>query len=104
MAFEIFGFKIERKSEERPNANVPAFALPENEDGSMMIAGGGAYGSYLNMEGTYKSEVDLILKYRQMAQLSDCEVAIENVVNEAIVAGKGERPVNILLDNLSLTE
>ena len=39
-----------------------------------------------------------------MSSLSDCEVAIENVVNEAIVAGKGERPVNILLDNLSLTE
>ena len=104
MAFEIFGFKIERKSEERPNANVPAFALPENEDGSIMFAGGGAYGSYLNMEGEYKNEVELIYKYREMSSLSDCEVAIENVVNEAIVAGKGERPVNILLDNLSLTE
>ena len=104
MAFEIFGFKIERKSEERPNANVPAFALPENDDGSVMFAGGGAYGSYLNMEGEYKNEVELIYKYREMSSLSDCEVAIENVVNEAIVAGKGERPVNILLDNLSLTE
>ena len=104
MAFEIFGFKIERKSEERPNANVPAFALPENDDGSLMFAGGGAYGSYLNMEGEYKNEVELIYKYREMSSLSDCEVAIENVVNEAIVAGKGERPVNILLDNLSLTE
>ena len=104
MAFEIFGFKIERKSEEQPNAKVPAFALPENEDGSLMFAGGGAYGSYLNMEGEYKNEVELIYKYREMSSLSDCEVAIENVVNEAIVAGKGERPVNILLDNLSLTE
>ena len=56
------------------------------------------------MEGAYKSEVDLILKYREMSSLSDCEVAIENIVNEAIVAGKGERPVNILLDNLGLTE
>lgn len=104
MAFEIFGFKIERKSEEQPNARVPAFALPENDDGSLMFAGGGAYGSYLNMEGEYKNEVELIYKYREMSSLSDCEVAIENVVNEAIVAGKGERPVNILLDNLSLTE
>ena len=104
MAFEIFGFKIERKSEEEPNARIPAFALPENEDGSMMIAGGGAYGSYLNMEGAYKSAVDLIFKYREMSSLSDCEIAIENIVNEAIVAGKGERPVNILLDNTGLTE
>ena len=87
MAFEIFGFKIERKSEEEPNARVPAFALPESDDGAMMIAGGGAYGSYLNMEGAYKSEVDLIFKYREMSSLSDCEIAIENIVNEAIVAG-----------------
>ena len=64
MAFEIFGFKIERKSEERPNANVPAFALPENDDGSIMFAGGGAYGSYLNMEGEYKNEVELIIDSR----------------------------------------
>ena len=104
MAFEIFGFKIERKSEEEPNARVPAFALPESDDGAMMIAGGGAYGSYLNMEGAYKNEVDLIFKYREMSSLSDCEVAIENIVNEAIVAGKNERPVNILLDNTGLTE
>ena len=83
---------------------VPAFALPESDDGAMMIAGGGAYGSYLNMEGAYKNEVDLIFKYREMSSLSDCEVAIENIVNEAIVAGKNERPVNILLDNTGLTE
>ena len=56
------------------------------------------------MEGAYKSEVDLIFKYREMSSLSDCEIAIENIVNEAIVAGKGERPVNILLDNTGLTE
>ena len=42
MALELFGFKIERKSEELPKANVPAFTLPENDDGSMMVSGAGA--------------------------------------------------------------
>ena len=104
MAFEIFGFKVERKSEERPKEKVPAFALPENDDGSMMFAGGGAYGSYLDMDGQYKNEVELIFKYREMSSLSDCEIAIDNVVNEAIVAGKGERPVTMLLDNTNLSD
>ena len=61
MAFEIFGFKIERKSEEKPGAKVPVFTLPENDDGSMMVSGAGAYGSYMDLEGQYKNEVDLIL-------------------------------------------
>ena len=94
--------KLKEKVKKDPTQDVPAFALPENDDGSMIA--GGAYGSYLNMEGAYKSEVDLIFKYREMSSLSDCEIAIENIVNEAIVAGKNERPVNILLDNTKLTE
>ncbi|SVD99675.1 uncharacterized protein METZ01_LOCUS452529, partial [marine metagenome] len=48
MAFELFGFKIERKSQESPKANVPVFTLPENEDGSVMVSGAGAYGSYVD--------------------------------------------------------
>ena len=104
MAFEIFGFKIERKSQERPNTNVPAFTLPENEDGAMMVSGAGAYGSYMDMEGQFKSEIDLIMKYREMSQVSDCEIAVDNIVNEAIVQDGTNPPVNIVLDQTSLTE
>ena len=53
MAFEIFGFKIERKSQELANANVPAFTLPESDDGSMMVSGAGAAGYSLDMDGQY---------------------------------------------------
>ena len=104
MAFEIFGFKIERKSQERPNTNVPAFTHPENEDGAMMVSGAGAYGSYMDMEGQFKSEIDLIMKYREMSQVSDCEIAVDNIVNEAIVQDGTNPPVNIVLDQTSLTD
>ena len=104
MAFEIFGFKIERKSQEKPGANVPVFTLPENDDGSQMVSGAGAYGSYLDIEGQYKNEVDLILKYREMSQTSDCEIAIDNIVNEAIVVDETNPPVQIILDQTELTE
>jgi hypothetical protein len=81
MAFEIFGFKIERNSQETANANVPAFTLPESDDGSQMVSGAGALGYTLDMDGQYKNEVELILKYRDMSQISDCEIAIYNFLN-----------------------
>ena len=104
MAFEIFGFKIERKSQETAGANVPAFTLPESDDGSMVVSGAGAYGSYLDMDGQYKNEVELILKYREIAQTADCEVAIDNIINEAIVVDDTNPPVQIVLDKTDLTE
>ena len=104
MAFEIFGFKIERKSQETANANVPAFTLPESDDGSMMVSGAGAYGSYLDMDGQYKNEVELIIKYREMAQTADCEIAIDNIINEAIVVDDTNPPVQIILDKTDLTD
>ncbi len=104
MAFELFGFKIERKSQETPSANVPAFTLPENEDGSMMVSGAGAYGSYVDFDGAYKNEVDLIFKYRDASQAADCEIAIDNIVNEAVVIEKNKQPVDIVLDDTDLTE
>ena len=55
MAFELFGFKIERKSQEAPKSNVPAFTLPENEDGSVMVSGANAYGAYVDFDGAFKN-------------------------------------------------
>ena len=105
MAFEIFGFKIERNSEKTPNEKVPAFTFPESDDGAMLVSSGaGAYGSYLDMDGQYKNEVELIVKYREMAQTSDCEIAIDNIINEAIVVDDTNPPVQIVLDKTDLTE
>ena len=103
MAFEIFGFKIERKNQGASNASVPAFTMPENDDGSMMISGAGAYGTSLDLDGQYKTEIELILKYREMAQTSDCEIAIDNIINESIVIDDTRNPVDIILDRTNLS-
>ena len=103
MAFELFGFKIERKSQETPKSNVPAFTLPENEDGSAMVSGANAYGSFVDFDGAFKNEVDLILKYRDASQTADCEIAIDNIINEAIVIDKSRPAVDIVLDNTDLS-
>ena len=103
MAFEIFGFKIERKNQGAANASVPAFTMPENDDGSMMVSGAGAYGTSLDLDGQYKNEIELILKYREMAQTSDCEIAIDNIINESIVIDDTRNPVDIILDRTNLS-
>ena len=103
MAFEIFGFKIERKNQGAANASVPAFTMPENDDGSMMVSGAGAYGTSLDLDGQYKTEIELILKYREMAQTSDCEIAIDNIINESIVIDDTRNPVDIILDRTNLS-
>jgi len=104
MAFEIFGFKIERKNQGAANASVPAFTMPENDDGSMMVSGAGAYGTSLDLDGQYKTEIELILKYREMAQTSDCEIAIDNIINESIVIDDTRNPVDIILDKTNLSD
>ena len=104
MAFEIFGFKIERKNQGAANASVPAFTMPENDDGSMMVSGAGAYGTSLDLDGQYKNEIELILKYREMAQTSDCEIAIDNIINESIVIDDTRNPVDIILDKTNLSD
>lgn len=103
MAFEIFGFKIERKSEDEQGQNVPSFSIPETDDGSVMVAASGAYGTYVDMEGQFQNEIDLIYKYREMALSPDCETAVDTIVNEAITIEGNDRPVSIVLDNTDLS-
>ena len=82
-----------------------SFALPSSEDGSLDISGatGGAFGTYLDMDGAAKNESDLIRKYRQMALFPEAELAIDDIVNEAVVADREQNPVNINLANINLS-
>ena len=105
MAIELFGFTIGRKQKEKENAEKISFALPTSEDGSIDIAGatGAAYGTYLDMDGSAKSESELIHKYRQMSLYPEAELAIDDIVNEAVVADREQNPVNINLTNVNLS-
>ena len=70
---EIFGFEISRKKDELRATTVnqgQSFVAPADDDGTPVIAqqagyvGGGAYGSYVDMDGGIKNEVELIRRYR----------------------------------------
>ena len=106
MAIELFGFRVGRDDEsaEKLAVQVPSFAPPPNLDGAMEVAPGGAYGTYVDLEGTAKNEAELVTRYREMSLYPECESAIDDVVNEAIISNEHDDPVSLNLDKLEQPE
>jgi hypothetical protein len=106
MAIELFGFRVGREEEEseRKAQQVPTFSPPPNLDGAMEVAPGGAYGTFVDMEGVAKNEAELITRYREMSMYPECESAIDDVVNEAIITDDHDEPISLNLENLKQPE
>jgi len=100
---ELFGFEINRKSSKVKE--LPSFVPKTDEDGSGVIQAGGHFGAYIDMDGDkFKNEVDLILKYRDIASQPECDAAVEDIINESIVGNNDESPVNLVLDELEISD
>ena len=99
---DFFGFEIKRKSEEPVR---PSFVPNTDEDGTGVITSGGHFGAYLDLDGDKaKNEIDLIYKYRDIAAQPECDSAIEDIINESIVGDNDEAPVNLILDQLEISD
>ena len=95
---ELFGFSITRlKQQSDPKQS---FTTAPADDGTQTIAAGGYFGQYLDMEGTAKTEADLIRRYREISLHPECDLAIEDIVNEAIVANENREAVRVNVNNL----
>tara|TARA_B100001173_G_scaffold303404_1_gene306152 strand:+ start:7911 stop:9413 length:1503 start_codon:yes stop_codon:yes gene_type:complete len=100
---ELFGFKITRSKEEQVRKG-DSFTLPTPDDGTIDVAGGGFYSSILDTDGRTKSEKELVTRYRTIAQQPECDAAIEDIVNEGIVANEADMPVSIVLDRIPYSD
>ena len=100
---EFFGFEITRKGKEPVR---PSFvAQTDNDDGAGVIQAGGHFGAYIDMDGDKaKTDIDLILKYRDVSSQPECDAAIEDIVNESIVGDHDEAPINLVLDELEISD
>jgi hypothetical protein len=96
---KLFGFSIEDTDQQSPSVVSPV--PPNNEDGSDFYLSSGFFGSYVDIEGVYRTEFDLIKRYREMALHPECDGAIEDIVNEAIVSDTNDTPISIELSNLN---
>ena len=99
---ELFGFRIERPK--KAEGSVPSFTSPTADDGTIDIAGGGFFGQVLDQDGRERTEIDLIRRYRDIAQQPECDTAIEDIVNEGIISNEDDVPVQITLDRLPFPE
>ncbi len=105
----LFGFKIGKPSEEE-DKQLLAFAKPDDLEGtydvssSYGMSAGGAYGTYVDMEGTAKNEADLIQRYRTMVLQPEVDMAIDDIINESIITGRDVPPVSISLHELNVAD
>jgi hypothetical protein len=95
---QLFGFNITRADQEEKE-DLKTFVPPQQDDGAIEIAPGGSYGTFVDLDGTAKSEAELVSRYREMSMQPECDSAVEDVVNEAIVMDD-QNPIEIVLDDL----
>ena len=98
----LFGFSIEDNEKNPPGVISPV--PPNKNDGNESYISSGFFGSYVDIEGVYRNENELIRRYRSMALYPECDSAIEDIVNEAIVADSNDSPVSIELSNLNASD
>ena len=94
---DLFGFRFTRIKDDK---NKEKFTLPSEQDGTIDVAGGGFFGQILDTDGRERTESDLIRRYRDIAQQPECDSAIEDIVNEGIVANERAQAVQVVLDQL----
>jgi hypothetical protein len=102
--FSLFGFTISRAKDEDAQSLAPSFSPPNNDDGALTITSAAYYGTYVDLDGTAKNEVELISRYREMAMQPEIESAIDDIVNEAICQDDDGKIIQIVLDDLKQSD
>jgi hypothetical protein len=103
MAIKLFGFTLGQKDivqVEKPEQ--ASFTLPTEaiDDGAVTITQNAHYGTYVDLEGSARNEIELITRYREMSNHPECDMAIDEIVNEAISHTENGEVLKIVLDNL----
>lgn len=97
----LFGFEFKKRV---PEEEPVSFAPQQNEDGAVVVAAGGAYGTYVDLEGTARTEAELVTRYRDMSLTADIDRAVEEIVNEAIVQESDSKIVNMNLEHVQYSD
>jgi hypothetical protein len=107
MAIKLFGFTLGKPDVTQvQNPDQRSFVPPTNtiDDGAVTITQNAYYGTYVDLEGAVRNEIELITRYREMANHPELEMAIDDIVNEAISHDDTGRTVNLVLDKLKQPE
>ena len=98
--FSLFGFTIARNKVEDDQTVQQSFTPPSNDDGALTITSAAYYGTYVDLDGTAKNDVELISRYREMSMQPEIESAIDDIVGVAICQDDDGKIIQIVLDDL----
>ena len=99
---QLFGFEIKRK--ESTKDELKSFVEPMNDDGAISVAAGGAQSTFVDLDGTAKTEAELVNRYRSMLLQPEVQSAVDDIVNEAITVSDDKSVVECVTDDIELPE
>ena len=103
----VFGKKDELVSPEgglTGSSSNLSFAAPENYDGTQVIETGGFMSSVYDFGGSFMDENSLIRQYRSMSLYPEVDMAIEDIITQAITFDREDISVRIDLTNVDLSD
>jgi hypothetical protein len=107
VAVKLFGFELpigRKKDDPQQEPTQKTFALPQNDDGAVTIQSGAYYGTYVDLDGVVRNEIELVTRYREMSMQPELETAVDEIINEAIVADDAGSSVEINTDDIEIDE
>ena len=99
---KLFGWEFRRSADEEET--LPSFAPPATDDGAVVVTASGSYGTYVDLEGTVRTEAELVTKYREMAVHPEVDSAIDEIVNDAVTKDENTAVVKLFLDRVEVTD
>ncbi len=99
---QLFGFEIKRKEEAK--GQIRSFAEPINDEGAISVATGGTQATFVDLDGTAKTEAELVNRYRSMLQQPEVNAAVDDIVNEAINITDDKSAIECVTDDLELPD
>ena len=98
---KLFGFELRRVKEKEENKLKSIVPKVDDDGAGYVTAAGSHYGQYLNMDGDdSKDNTQLVMKYRGVSMHPEVDMAIEDIVNEAITGSEMESSVDLVLDKI----
>lgn len=108
MAWNLFGYSFGKTPDvtkvEPPNQQTLVIPQHQMDDGAVTITQGSYYGTYVDLEGSVRNELELITRYREMSLHPECSEAIEEIVTEAVTQDVDGNIVDINLSQLKVSE
>ncbi len=95
---KLFGFEIKRPEEESIKA-LPSFIPDIKDDGASVISAGGSYGVYVDLDGSVRTESELVSKYRDLSMQAEIEMAIDNIINDSVINEENQKIVELILND-----